>query len=126
MNSYKVYIAGPVQSVGPPTYNRPAFEEAANVLRDAGYLPVNPLALPGAETEDEMIARGAEWHEFMRRDIPFLVKCDGVALLPGWQRSRGAGLEVHVARALGMPIHNVRHWPLLGYRYVEEPSCSSR
>ena len=40
----------------------------------------------------------------MRADIAELVKCDGVALLPGWERSRGASLEAHIAHSLGMRL----------------------
>ncbi|WP_371807265.1 DUF4406 domain-containing protein [Pseudomonas sp. KK4] len=29
-----------------------------------------------------------------------------VAVLPGWENSKGARLEVHIARELGMPVVN--------------------
>jgi hypothetical protein len=41
----------------------------------------------------------------MRRDIAELVTCDAIAALDGWERSRGASLEVYIAKALGMPVH---------------------
>ena len=40
----------------------------------------------------------------MRVDFAELVKCDGVALLPGLERSRGASLEAHIAHSLGMRL----------------------
>lgn len=41
----------------------------------------------------------------MRRDIPLLLTCEAVALLRGWERSRGACLEVMAALTVGMPLY---------------------
>ena len=38
----------------------------------------------------------------MRGAIAQLVTCDQVALLDGWQQSKGAQLEVHIAEQLGI------------------------
>ena len=40
----------------------------------------------------------------MRKDIEELLKSDVVALLPGWELSTGAQLEVEVAKQCGIPI----------------------
>jgi hypothetical protein len=51
------------------------------------------------------------WDWYLRRDLRELVKCSRIALLPDWQQSRGAQLELHVAEALGMQVilpHNIR------------------
>ena len=43
--------------------------------------------------------------------------CDSVATLHGWEKSRGATLEVHVAQALGMQVESVEWWatqPVIG------------
>jgi hypothetical protein len=32
------------------------------------------------------------------------MECDAICVLEGWQKSKGASLEVKVARALGMPV----------------------
>ena len=42
----------------------------------------------------------------MRRDIKALMECNTVATLPGWQDSRGASLEVHIGKELGMKVVN--------------------
>ncbi len=90
----RVYISGPM--TGLPEFNFPAFHTAAKALRAAGIEAVNPAEI-NAET-------GGKWEDYMREDIKALCDCDGIALLPGWERSRGAHLEVHIAHRLGLQI----------------------
>lgn len=42
------------------------------------------------------------WVEYMRKDIAELLTCDAIYPLPGWEESRGARLEMHIARELGL------------------------
>jgi nucleoside 2-deoxyribosyltransferase len=88
----RLYLAGPM--TGYPDLNFPAFHKAAASLRASGYEVVNP-----AELEPD---QAALWEDCMRKDIAALVTCDGIALLPGWEKSRGATLEHHIADRLGM------------------------
>lgn len=98
---FKLYMAGPM--TGLPGFNYDAFHSAARVLRDAGYAVVSP-----AEAASDGVVR--PWVQWMRILIPQLLVCDGVALLDGWETSRGATLEEHVASALGMPVLEVDDW----------------
>ncbi|GMV07371.1 MAG: hypothetical protein AMXMBFR53_36460 [Gemmatimonadota bacterium] len=95
------YLAGPM--TGYVAWNFPAFKEAAVRLRDAGVEVVSPAEMDEA---DSVPPGGREWAEYLRRDLVRLMECRSVAVLPGWQASKGASLEVHVARALGMPIYD--------------------
>lgn len=88
----RIYVAGPMS--GYVALNFPAFHAAAARLRAMGWDVVNP-----AEVNPDPNAR---WADCMRADIRELMTCDEVALLPGWENSRGATLEHHIARALGM------------------------
>lgn len=45
----------------------------------------------------------------MRADIKVLVDCDGIALLPGWEKSPGATLEHSIARGLGLRVMQGHH-----------------
>jgi nucleoside 2-deoxyribosyltransferase len=91
----RVYLAGPM--TGLPEHNYPAFAERPAALRALGYDVVSPAE--GADADAPLA-----WEEWMRRDIKLLLDCEAVACLPGWERSRGATLEVHIARALGMDV----------------------
>jgi len=44
------------------------------------------------------------WHEAMRLCISEMFRSDGIALLQGWQRSKGANLELELAYQVHIPI----------------------
>nr|WP_183448463.1 DUF4406 domain-containing protein [Microvirga lupini] len=89
-----VYLAGPM--TGYDDHNFPAFNACAAKLRGRFAHVVNPA--------EHGIVEGAEWGDYLRYDIGRLADCASIALLPGWSKSRGAQLEVHIAQKLGMPI----------------------
>lgn len=88
------YLSGPVS--GYPDNNREQFTRVAHQLRECGYDIVSPLEFGEIP--------GLSWASYLREDIKVLMTCDGVVTLPGWQESRGATLEVHIAHALGMQV----------------------
>lgn len=88
-----VYVSGPM--TGLPEHNFPAFRTAAAALWAAGFEVLDPSVF------GEHV--GWSWADYLRRDLPDVLRADVLALLPGWQDSRGARLEVHVARELGTP-----------------------
>ena len=90
----RIYIAGPM--TGLPELNFPAFHAMAAHLRSLGHHVVNP-----AEINVDP-AKG--WAECMRADIRELVSCTAICLLPGWEKSRGASLEHHIAQSLGFEV----------------------
>lgn len=98
--SKRLYVAGPM--TGLPGLNFEAFHTVAGILRREGYEVVNPAELNSDPK--------AQWAECMRTDIKALVDCDGVALLGGWEHSRGAKLEAHIAEALGMTLRAWDEW----------------
>lgn len=107
----KLYVAGPMR--GYEQYNFPAFHEAARQLREAGYEVVSPaemdLAL-GFDPNSTAEFTDADYAAAMRRDIETLLTVDGVALLHGWRKSKGANVEHDVARALGLDAMLVEAW----------------
>lgn len=91
----KVYLAGPM--TGFPHYNYTKFDEVADDLRAKGFKVVNPADISRANL-------GQDWKFYMKMDIPQLLKCDIVYAMDGYQFSKGASLEVHIAQTLAMPV----------------------
>jgi len=96
----KLYIAGPMTGI--PEYNFPAFNKAATVLRDKGFDVVNPAELDEQDVKDGKATQ--PWSYYLRRDLKALLECDGIFALKGHDQSRGATLEISVAKALEMPV----------------------
>lgn len=96
------YLAGPMSGI--PENNYPAFHREAARLRALGLRIANPA--------EASIGENPTWAGFMREDIGMLITCESVVVLPGWEKSRGATLEVHIARSLGMPILDLDLQPI--------------
>lgn len=99
-----LYVAGPM--TGLVDFNYPAFNTAAQQLRNAGYAVLNPVDSKAENTTGE----SQTWEWYLRRALRMVTRADGIALLPGWEGSRGARLEVEVARELGMWTRDLPEW----------------
>lgn len=107
----RIYVAGPMTGI--PQFNFPAFDRAAEKLRDAGYDVISPAELDEPEVRKAALDSpdGAlegefspeTYASFLARDVEIVAGVDGVALLPGWENSRGAQLEVRVAELFDIP-----------------------
>src|SRR5947209_6461050 len=101
-----------------PAFNYPAFDDAAKSLREAGHDIICPAELdephiraaimesPDGNLAALQEATGESFADFLSRDIKIVADAatECVVVLPGWEKSRGAGLEVYVAGELGKPI----------------------
>lgn len=103
----KVYVAGPMTGI--PQFNIPAFITLTARLRRAGYEVVSPverdsdavreaaLASLDGKLVNDMIA-GETWGEILARDVAIVAdEVQAIVVLPGWEHSRGARLEVFTA-----------------------------
>lgn len=95
------YLSGPISAPTPAEVerNKQVFRDSARVMRGRGLRVCNPVEI--------CPQTGLSWGDYMRKDLSELLKCDAVALLPGWQDSKGACLERHVAEQLGMRVCRV-------------------
>lgn len=100
-----LYIAGPMS--GLPHYNYPAFNRAEEELLAAGYTVLNPV---DAEKDNPTPGQAQPWDWYMRKALAMVLAADGIAVLDGWECSRGARLEVEVAHSLRMPVLPLRRW----------------
>ena len=105
-----VYISGPM--AGYPNMNEPAFRAAENTIWDAGAEPLTPHDILPHEhigACPTVYGNGSpKDHDsgcYLRGDlVAMLDKADSLYVLPGWSRSRGAQIEVLIARLLRIPI----------------------
>ena len=109
-----IYLSGPMTGI--EEFNRPAFDAAARNLRDRGF----DVIVPGEnETYDEIELARAEVSKqkrefYLSRDLTYIIEfADFVVVLPGWESSEGAKLEVVVAQAIGVPVFNYTDGSLL-------------
>jgi hypothetical protein len=112
----RCYVAGPMRGI--PEFNFPAFHAAAAKLRAEGWEVFNPAEKDnerhgtdiskGNVTGDEDIAakqHGFNLREALGIDLAYICgKADAIALLPGWETSKGANAERATAVALGLEI----------------------
>jgi hypothetical protein len=97
MSARHVFVNG---SMNPPAVGRmQAFQNAAEALRKHGYEVTNPVELSVQNVLDK--------HAYMRSDIEALLRCDTLALLPGWHVSADAQLLTNIAARVGMRIYGV-------------------
>lgn len=103
----KVYLSGPMS--GRPNDNFPTFHAFAAALRALGYDVVNPAEIdPGIpKPADDSPEMRVFYLACLREDIKALCDCHFIALLPGWEGSSGAHLELHIAHRLGLMVKNV-------------------
>ena len=96
------YLSG--KMTGIEDFNFPAFHLAAAEWRDAGHIVISPAEQFEGKQD---LPRST----YLRHDIELLCSdlVQGVAVLPGWQSSEGASLEVAVAHALAKPVWDARY-----------------
>lgn len=93
----RIYLAGKMS--GLPDFGYPAFNAEAARLRALSYHVENPAENPEPPCKS--------WEGYMRLAIAQLITCDTIALLPGWEDSRGARVEHGLALDLGMRVVDV-------------------
>ena len=94
----QIYLAGKMS--GLPDLGYPAINAEAARLRALGYHVENPAENP----EPSCVT----WLAYMRIAITQLVQCDAIALLDGWQDSRGACVERTLADGLGLDVYRAK------------------
>lgn len=113
------YVCGPMSGV--PQFNIPLFDKVAANLREKDVKVVSPAELDSeamrefslksetgnmAELTEQLVAAGhprETWGDVLARDVKLIHDEIGAfVLLPGWQKSRGARLEVFVGLLCGV------------------------
>lgn len=90
------YIAGPI--TGMKDLNFPAFFAMEEKLKDIG---VENVLNPASNKKDP---NTTSWKEFMVDAIDMVMRSEQVVFLEGWEKSKGARVEMELAIGLGLPI----------------------
>jgi hypothetical protein len=98
----RVYLAGPM--TGFPEWNFPAFHDAALTLRLRGYRVWSPAERDIANGFDpKSDGSGFDLAGALRDDVAAVLDSDAVVVLPGFEESAGAMVEVLTAESAGIP-----------------------
>lgn len=111
----KLYTAGPM--TGLPQFNFPAFDAMAASLRRAGHDVISPAELDDPADRAAALASpdghmhgghhmNKTWGDFLARDVKLIADdgIEGIVVLHGWEKSRGARLETFVAFLCDIPV----------------------
>lgn len=93
----KIYVSGPITGI--ENKNKPSFDSTSEILRKLGHEVINPFDLDSPTFNPEEC-----WFKYLKRDLAALLSCDSLCLLPGWEESKGACLEILVASKLNLPL----------------------
>lgn len=119
----RVYLAGPMTGIS--QFNSPEFHAAHNYLLDevkaaivfnpaendvqAGF---NPEGCTGFESKAELAELGFSLREALTDDLSWIaMEGEAVAVLPGYENSKGVAAELALAAALGLPVWYLRKNP---------------
>ena len=89
-----IYISGRITNN--PSY-RDEFFEAEKWLIGQGHKPINPSNLNITFPE-------LNYEQYMALDYKLIEMCDGIFMLHGWQKSKGACAELSYAKSLGKKV----------------------
>lgn len=104
----RVYISGPMRGI--PQHNFPAFDEARDRFKGWGWdvwSPADADRHNGCDEQTPDRFGPADIRVFAKRDMEALLSfraedCDAIAMLPGWENSKGAKAERALACWLGL------------------------
>ena len=87
-----IYLSGPITGI---RNYRERFAAAEIMLREMGWAPVNPAALP----------QGFDRRTYMAMDLMTMLNCPAVVMLTGWEDSAGARIEKALAEYVGLTVY---------------------
>ncbi len=91
----KMYLTGKITGLHVKDYTA-SFNYWKKFFTKKGYKVISPIDLPHNHKP--------EWKEYLKEDIKALVDCDFLFAMNNWQDSKGAKLEVEIARTLDIEI----------------------
>jgi len=88
-------------------------EEYSIELVRKGYAVITPHKnTAGYEKYED--GKEITWDTWLAMDFEIIRRCDAIYMLPNWEKSKGAKMELEVATGLGLKIY--------GYKFEEPPN----
>lgn len=97
-----IYISGPITGLDYETA-KAAFENAADNIRKIYGTTVKVIS------PIDFVGKGENWNYAMRKRIERLMECNYIHMLPGFEKSKGARLELTIAQNLNFGVCNDRY-----------------
>lgn len=98
-----IYISGPM--TGHDNLNFPAFFHAEDRIRRMGYNPVNPARLPQQHIDEHGHIEPIPYSVLLDTCLETIaIMADAIALLIGWEQSKGAKKEYDLAVKMKLGI----------------------
>lgn len=104
----RVYISGPITGLTEEEFMN-NFKFAEEFLTKRGHEVINPCTIEHDHAKT--------WEDYMCCDIRALFPCDAIAMIPGWENSRGARIEIAISKEMGKHIiylNNLTEYYLAG------------
>jgi len=92
----KIYLAGKISYL-PINEVRARFQAHKKSLEELGHVVISPF---------DNWESGKTWEEYMLIGLAKLFVCDSIFLIPGWESSKGARIELAVARELKHEVYD--------------------
>ncbi len=99
-----IYLSGPMTGI--KDFNKSEFEKIENLLRKKGYTKIyNPVKIgENLSKKTNKKLEEISYEKFILEDIKKLKKSKTIVMLKGWQRSKGANIEIVIAKRKGLKI----------------------
>lgn len=112
----RIYLAGPMRGIA--DFNFPAFFKAAEYLRSQGHTVFSPAEKdiedhgeavykdnPTGDIELATRRAGFDMREAIFADLEYIIwHAQAIALLPGWEKSKGVAAELATAEFLNLNV----------------------
>lgn len=96
----KIYLSGKI--TGTSDYES-RFAEAQKKMEEKGYEVLNPVKC-GKWLERQLAPQAPTWIQYMKQAISAMMKADCIYMLKGYKDSKGARVELFLAKILQYKI----------------------